>query len=91
MIHELDTENKVLNNPDGSPMNEEERFEYYTKLQSAINVRWLAERKNKYKDLDSQLEMIWDDIDNGLFGEGVKSGNFYNHVKSIKEQHPKPE
>lgn len=91
MIHQLDTENKVLTNPDGSLMNEDERFEYYTKLQSAINARWLGERKNKYKDLDLQLEMIWDDIDNGLFGEGVKSGNFYNHIKSIKEQYPKPE
>lgn len=91
MVHELDTEYKVLKNPDGSFMNEDERYEYYTKLQSAINVRWLAERKNKYKDLDSQLEMIWDDIDSGLFGEDVKSGNFYNHVKLIKENHPKPE
>jgi hypothetical protein len=91
MIHELDTENKVLTNPDGSLMNEDERYEYYTKLQSAINVRWLAERRNKYKDLDIQLEMIWDDIDSGLFGEDVKSGNFYNHIKAIKEDHPKPE
>lgn len=91
MIHELDTENKVLTNPDGSLMNEGERFEYYTRLQSAINIRWLASRKNMYKELDKQLEMIWDDIDSGLFGDDVKTGKFYNFIKSIKEDHPKPE
>ena len=91
MVHQLDTEYKVLKNPDGSFMNEDERYEYYTKLQSAINVRWLAERKNKYKDFDIQLENIWDDINDGLLGEDAKTGKFYNHIKLIKEEHPKPE
>jgi len=90
MVHELDTEYKVLKNPDGSFMNEDERFEYYTLLQSAIDVRWLAERKNKYKDFDVQLENLWDDINDGLLGEDAKTGKFYNYIKSIKEQYPKP-
>jgi hypothetical protein len=91
MIHELDTEYKVLKNPDVSFMNEDERFEYYTLLQSAINVRWLAERKNKYKEWDRQLEMLWDDINDGLLGEDAKTGKFYTFIKEIKEQHPKSE
>ena len=58
-----------------------------------IDDTYLRERRNKYANLPitDQLDLLWHDIDNGLFGEDIKSGDFYMGIKSIKDKCPKPE
>ena len=46
-------------------------------------------RKQAY-DIGQQLDCLWHDIDNGLFGETAKTGEFYQYVASIKTAIPKP-
>lgn len=49
------------------------------------------ERTNEYQIITEQLDMLFKDIDAGLFGENAKTGIWYTHIKTIKETYPKPE
>lgn len=40
-------------------------------------------------NIGEQLNLLYDDIDAGVFGEQAKGGQFYQYVKSIKDQYPK--
>jgi len=51
---------------------------------------WSNTRRNSFQRLEEQLDMLYHDIDGGLFGEQAKSGSFYAHIKEIKEANPKP-
>jgi hypothetical protein len=51
---------------------------------------WSVERRNSYQRLEEQLDMLFHDIDAGLLGEQAKTGQFYTHVKNIKDSNPKP-
>lgn len=42
-----------------------------------------------YPHVREQLDMLWKDIDAGLFGETAKTGSFYTSIKAIKDAHPK--
>ena len=44
----------------------------------------------RYDSYHNQLDMLWHDIDNGFFGENAKNGEWYQFIKGIKDQHPKP-
>lgn len=46
-------------------------------------------RKPEYGELNIQLDMLFHDINNGIFGDDAKTGTWFNHVKSIKEKYPK--
>lgn len=48
-------------------------------------------RIEQYGEISNQLDMIFKDIDSGLFGENAKNGSFYNHIKTIKDSIPKPD
>lgn len=48
------------------------------------------QRQHTY-NIGHQLDCLWHDIDNGLFGEAARSGEFYQYVASIKAAIPKPE
>lgn len=45
----------------------------------------------RYAQVADQLDMLFKDIDAGLFGEGAKTGLFYSHVKSVKDEISKPD
>jgi len=51
---------------------------------------WSVERRNSFGRLEEQLDMLFHDIDNGVFGEQAKTGVFYTHIKNIKDSNPKP-
>jgi hypothetical protein len=46
-------------------------------------------RKPEYGEINVQLDMLFHDVNNGLFGDNAKTGTWFNHVKSIKEKYPK--
>jgi len=48
-------------------------------------------RANEYQIIAEQLDMLFKDIDAGLFGETAKTGTWYTHIKTIKDENPKPE
>lgn len=47
-------------------------------------------RKPEYGEINYQLDKLYHDINNGLFGENAKTGTWFNHVKNVKEKYPKP-
>lgn len=48
-------------------------------------------RSKTYLTLGDQLDLLFKDIDAGLFGESAKTGQFYQAIKSVKDQFPKGE
>ena len=44
-----------------------------------------------YESLEEQLDMLFKDIDNGVFGANAKKGAWYKHIKDIKDANPKPD
>lgn len=50
---------------------------------------YTALRQNAYPYLGDQLDMLYHDINNGVFGETAKTSEWYNTIKDIKESIPK--
>jgi hypothetical protein len=48
------------------------------------------ERIQRYGKISNQLDMLFKDIDAGLFGDNAKLGLFYNHIKNVKDDVVKP-
>ena len=48
-------------------------------------------RQQLYSKVGDQLDMLFKDIDAGLFGEAAKTGSFYQSIKAVKKAHPKGE
>ena len=49
------------------------------------------ERTYQYRSWEHQLDMLYNDIEAGKFGEDAKTGSWYLWVKGIKDANPKPE
>ncbi len=47
-------------------------------------------RSQEYKDIGNQLDLLYKDIQAGLFGEAAKTGQFAQHILAVKQQYPKP-
>jgi hypothetical protein len=47
------------------------------------------QRKQAF-DLHHELNLLWDDINDGRFGEAAKAGKFFQYVDSIRQAIPKP-
>ena len=45
-------------------------------------------RQHLYPELRNQIDMLWHDIDSGLFGDAAKTGTFYTTIKQVKDTHP---
>ena len=43
-----------------------------------------------YPDISDQLDKLWHDIDDGKLGADAKTGAWYNAVKTVKTNIPKP-
>ena len=49
------------------------------------------ERTYQYKSWEHQLDMLFNDIEAGKFGEDAKTGSWYLWIKGIKDANPKPD
>lgn len=47
------------------------------------------QRAAAYDSIAEQLDKLYHDIDNGLFDNAAKTGQFYLHRKLVKETYPK--
>lgn len=52
---------------------------------------YITQRQLGYGMMDSQLNLLYDDIKNGRFGESAKQGQWFTHITNVKSQHPKPD
>jgi len=52
---------------------------------------WRNKRVEEYGQMGSQLNLLWDDINNGLLGEDAKTGTWFLHIQSIKDNIEKPD
>ena len=52
---------------------------------------WRNKRVEEYGQMGSQLNLLWDDINNGLLGEQAKTGTGFLHIQSIKDNIEKPD
>jgi hypothetical protein len=48
-------------------------------------------RRSEYLQIAEQLDKLYHDIEAGLFGDAAKTGEFYNHINSVKAANPKPD
>ena len=48
-----------------------------------------TQTKTIYGRLAEQLDMLYRDVHAGKFGEDAKTGEWYLHVKSVKDDNPK--
>jgi hypothetical protein len=47
-------------------------------------------RHHNYGSLGSQLDLLYKDIQAGLFGDPAKTGQFATYILAVKQQYPKP-
>ena len=50
---------------------------------------WERDRKDSFPSIESQLDTLYHDIENGKFGEDAKTGAWYVGISSIKTSYPK--
>ena len=51
-------------------------------------VRYKEQRRAKYPSLEEQLDMLWHEIDST--GKVSRDGEWFQQIKRIKTNHPKP-
>ena len=56
-------------------------------------IEWTHDtaREKLFPSIGDQLDMLFKDIDAGVFGDNAKTSSFYQTIKKIKETHPKGE
>jgi hypothetical protein len=47
-------------------------------------------RSQEYLTIGQQLDLLYKDIQAGLFGDAAKTGQFAAHILAVKQQYPKP-
>ena len=47
-------------------------------------------KAKEYPKIGEQLDLLWHDIDNGLFGDNAKTSEWFAAVKEVKDNNPKP-
>lgn len=53
--------------------------------------RQMLLRRREAYDIGQQMNLLYDDIEAGRFGEAAKSGKFAAYVRAVKQANPKPE
>jgi hypothetical protein len=61
---------------------ENDRYEYYS---------YERNRSSNFPSIETQLDILYHDIEEGKFGELAKTGKWFATIKSVKESNPKPE
>lgn len=57
-------------------------------LADPVSNRNRQHRQEVYNNLGQQLNLLYDDIQAGLFGEAARTGQFATHLKHVKDQWP---
>ena len=88
MIHELDKGEELLSPIDVTPLTEDQRYGFFVGLAEHYATQYQRDRQQIYPSLGNQLDMLWHEINtNGSLSD---NGNWFNSIKEIKDNHPKP-
>jgi hypothetical protein len=60
-------------------------------LKKAELNSYVHPRQISYGRIEEQLDMLFKDIDDGMFGANAKKGAWYKHIKATKDANPKPD
>jgi hypothetical protein len=64
--------------------------EVYTRLVAEWHANsYQRARKIKYPEIEDQLDTLWHDINNGIFGETAKTSAWFSSIREVKDQIPK--
>ncbi len=76
-----------------NPRTQTRRYVYIEEIEMVMGVvegssdlTWRQSRQSGYGGLEDQLDMLWHDINAGTLD---KTGTFYNHIKTVKDDNPK--
>lgn len=53
-------------------------------------VDYAFNRFHNYQSIGNQLDLLYKDIQAGVFGEAAKTGQFASAILAVKQQYPKP-
>lgn len=62
-----------------------------TEIPEYVAIAYRGRRDIAYPQLREQLDMLWHDVNAGLFGEGAKQSQWFLAIQAVKNTHPKPE
>ena len=65
----------------------EASIEYKTKQ---VREKRRSEYLKKFGSLENELDQLFHDIDSGYFGQAAKMSPFYQKIKKVKSDNPKP-
>lgn len=65
----------------------EERCAVVQELGAEFDPNWRETRSIEYGKLSEQLDKLFHDIENGTLDT---TGEFFNHIKAVKDANPKP-
>ena len=88
MIHELDKGEPLLSPIDGTPYTENQRYGFYIGLAEHYATQYQRDRQQIYPSLGNQLDMLWHELN--VSGSLTTDGNWFNKIKEVKENNPKP-
>jgi hypothetical protein len=86
MKHELD-DDSILELPDGTPYTEDQRYGFFIGLAEHYGTQYQRDRQQTYPSLGNQLDMLWHELNNS--GSLTTDGEWFNQIKTVKENHPK--
>ncbi len=88
MIHELDNGDLLLSPIDGTPLTENQRYGFYVGLAEHYATQYQRDRQQIYPSLGNQLDMLWHELNTS--GSLTSNGEWFNKIKEVKENNPKP-
>jgi hypothetical protein len=88
MIHELDNGDPLLSPIDGTPLTEDQRYGFYIGLSEHYATQYQRDRQQIYPSLGNQLDMLWHELN--VSGSLTSNGEWFNKIKEVKENNPKP-
>lgn len=88
MIHELDKGEPLLSPIENIPLTEDQRYGFFVGLAEHYATQYQRDRHQNYPSIGNQLDMLWHELN--TTGSLSDSGNWFNTIKEIKNNHPKP-
>ena len=96
MVQDMSEQHYKIVNGERIPMTPEEVIEILDTAESM--PEYIANRTgspestnrdNVYPSIATQLDILWHDIDNNVFGYTPKTCEFYKTIKAVKDANPK--
>jgi hypothetical protein len=54
-----------------------------------LELQCKDKKLNDYPKIGDQLDLLWHDINDGIFGETAKESKWFQEIKIVKERYPK--